>query len=81
MKTAIVKWGNSQGVRLPKHLLESADISEQDSLELIVENHRIIIKKAEQQSRKTIRERFLDFSEPYDVEMIDWGKPAGKEIW
>lgn len=81
MKTTIVKWGNSQGVRLPKHLLESADIGEHDTVEVVAENHSIIIKKADEKPRKTIQERFRGFTGTYETEIIDWGRPAGKEIW
>ncbi len=31
--------------------------------------------------RKTIQERFKDFTEPYEPETMDWGNPQGKEIW
>lgn len=81
MKTTIVKWGNSQGIRLPKHLLESADIGEQDTVEVIAENHSIVIKKISAQPRKTIQERFEGFTGTYGVETVDWGQPEGKEIW
>lgn len=81
MKTTIVKWGNSQGVRLPKHLLESADIGEQDMVELIAENHSIVIKKVDAQPRMTIQELFEGFTGTYDAELVDWGSPKGKEIW
>lgn len=81
MKTTIVKWGNSQGVRLPKHLLKTADISEQDTLEVIAENHAIIIKKISQQPHKSIQDLFEGFTGTYDTEIIDWGPPVGKEIW
>ena len=46
MQTTIVKWGNSQGVRLPKMLLESANIADNDTVDLIAENDSIIIKKS-----------------------------------
>lgn len=82
MKTTIVKWGNSQGVRLPKHLLESADIREQDTVEIIAENSRIVIKKVDEKPpRKSIKERFKNFRGTYDAEIIDWGEPMGNEIW
>lgn len=80
MTTNIVKWGNSQGIRLPKYLLDSVQISDNDTVEVITENDSIIIKKLESR-RKTIQERFKDFDGPYEPEEIDWGKPAGKEIW
>lgn len=81
MRTAIVKWGNSQGIRLPKHLLESANIDEHDTLEVIAENHSIIIKKTDIKEHRTIQERFQGFTGNYEDEMVDWGQPMGKKIW
>ena len=82
MQTTIVKWGNSHGIRLPKQLLDKANISNKDTIEMIAENNSIIIKKISFKKQfKTIQERFSGFSdnnEPFD---IDWGKPVGKEIW
>lgn len=82
MQTTIVKWGNSQGIRLPKHLLDSVHLSNNDVVEVLTENGRIIIKKSEsKRGYKTIQERFKDFDGVYECEEIDWGKPVGKEIW
>jgi antitoxin MazE len=81
VRATIVKWGNSQGILLPKRLLESAGIGEHDALEIVVENHGVIIKKADPQTRKTIQELFEGFTASYETEMTDWGDPVGKEIW
>ena len=46
MITKIQKWGNSQGVRLAKHLLDDAGISIGDDVEIIIgENEIRIVKK------------------------------------
>ncbi|MCC8179459.1 MAG: hypothetical protein LIP23_00885 [Planctomycetes bacterium] len=81
MKITIKKWGECHGVKLPKHLLERADISEKDIMEVIAEENRILSKKAVKNVPKTMRKRFSGFSEPYDAEIIDWDSPAGREIW
>ena len=82
MQTAIVKWGNSQGIRLPKALLDSANLTDRDIVDVIAENGSIIIKKSEgKKAHRTIQERFKDFDGVYEPEKIDWGKPTGKEIW
>ena len=47
MQATIVKWGNSQGIRLPKTLLKSVNITDSDTVELLAENNRIIIRKSE----------------------------------
>ncbi|WP_408626117.1 AbrB/MazE/SpoVT family DNA-binding domain-containing protein [Acetobacterium woodii] len=34
MQTTIIKVGNSQGIRLPKHILDSVDLSDADAVEV-----------------------------------------------
>lgn len=82
MQTTIVKWGNSQGIRLPKLLLESVDLSDSDTVEVIAENNSLIIKKSENKKEyKTIQERFKNFYGEYEPIEVDWGKPVGRELW
>ncbi|KLU59578.1 antitoxin MazE [Peptococcaceae bacterium CEB3] len=82
MQTNIVKWGNSQGIRLPKMLLDSVNLAESDTVDVIAENGRIVIKKADNKRRyKTIQERFKDFHGEYEPIDTDWGKPVGRELW
>jgi len=82
MQTTIVKWGNSRGVRLPKILLDSACLSDNDAVEVTVEDNSIVIKKAVDKAfHKSIRERFEGFSGEYEPTSIDWGSPVGNEIW
>ena len=48
MTIQIVRWGNSQGVRLPKALLDSAGLAAGDMAELRLEDGRIIIERIKQ---------------------------------
>ena len=82
MLTQIVKWGNSQGVRLPKPLLEDADIKENDTVALSVEKGTIIIKKVKTPNRPiSINERFANFNGSYEPIDMDWVEPVGNELW
>ncbi|MBU4540322.1 MAG: AbrB/MazE/SpoVT family DNA-binding domain-containing protein [Firmicutes bacterium] len=82
MQTSIVKWGNSQGIRLPKHLLSSAHISDRDVVEVTVEEDSIIIKKCcKRKKYRTLEELFEGFDGDCTTTEIDWGKPVGKEVW
>jgi len=87
MQTTIVKWGNSHGIRLPKAFLQNIKISENDPVDVILENEKIIIKKVNEKKHKTIKQRLMDFYgenyEQYAISKkeIDWGKPVGNEIW
>jgi len=81
MQTNIQKWGNSQGVRIPKHILARANISENEKIDLSCENETIIIRKAKPKNKKNIKELFANFDGEYKAEEIDWGTPVGREIW
>jgi antitoxin MazE len=86
MQTMIVKWGNSQGIRIPKAFLENINISENEPVDVTLEDE-IIIKKVNSKRHKTIKERLAefygsDFGQNYiEPKETDWGEPIGKEIW
>lgn len=77
--SSVAKWGNSQGVRIPKEYLASVDISENDTVEIIVTGSAIVIKKALQP--KTFADLFKGFEGSYDMGEVDWGNPRGNEEW
>jgi len=91
MLTKIKKWGNSQGIRIPKVFLENLNISEEDDVEIISDQEKIVIKKISKTEHLTLRDRLENFynqpieevlsKRPDSPEEIDWGKPVGKEIW
>jgi len=80
MTAIIQKWGNSQGIRLPKIILENVNMSEGDNVEIITQSETIIIKRVSGK-RKTIQELFDGYEGDYTPEEIDWGEPVGSEVW
>lgn len=80
MTTNIQKWGNSQGIRLPKVLLDALNWHENEEIELTAKDNTIVITKAKPQ-RKTIQELFEGYDGEYEHTDIDWGEPMGAEIW
>ncbi|KAB2641134.1 MAG: AbrB/MazE/SpoVT family DNA-binding domain-containing protein [Verrucomicrobia bacterium] len=87
MKTTLQRWGNSQGIRLPKAIVESMGIAVGAS---------VIVKLSEDSSQITItptpasrpirgRHRIEDLIAESSAQAFegecDWGKVAGKEGW
>jgi antitoxin MazE len=87
VQTTIVKWGNSHGIRLPKAFLQNIQIAENDSVDVILEKEKIIIKKSNVKKHKTTKERLSEFyGQGFDKKRkpqkeIEWGNSVGKEIW
>ena len=77
----IQRWGNSQALRLPKMILESAFLKENDKVEIVAVKNEIIIRKVDEIKHKTLAERLKNFSSEYKGEEWDTGKTTGKEIW
>lgn len=80
MTTTIQKWGNSQGVRIPKILLDTVKWSDNEQIMIVVDNGKLIIEKAKTK-RKNIKELFADYKGDYKPIEVDWGDPEGEEIW
>ena len=81
MTTKIQKWGNSQGIRIPKTLLDSVNWNENEQIVIIVDNGKLVLEKAKEDKRKNIKELFKGYKEDYKPKEINWGEPQGEEIW
>ena len=81
MTSTIKRWGNSAAVRIPRHVLDKANLKEGTDVEIILEKEGEITLRAIRK-RKSIQELFADYDEVfYQTEEIDWGKPQGEEVW
>lgn len=81
MQVTIQKWGNSQGIRIPKAFLEAVGMMENDLVELRRVDDNIIITKIEKKKELTLEDIFKGYDGEYTAEEFDWGSPAGKEAW
>jgi antitoxin MazE len=68
MKTRIIKIGNSQGIRIPKVLLEQSGLGEE--VELDVQDAQIVIRPAER-PRQGWAEAFRSMAEHADDRLLD----------
>lgn len=68
MRTRIVKIGNSQGIRIPKLLLERSNLAEE--VELEAEDNRIIISSTKQ-PRHDWERAFREMAERGDDSLLD----------
>lgn len=71
-------WGNSQGIRIPKAILDMTHIKENDVLLIEADQEKIILKKAFR--HKTFEERLADYDGEITICDFDWGDPKGREL-
>ena len=87
MYVNIARWGNSQGLRIPKAILEAMNLRENDRVELTCENDTLTIRKAKAPHR-TLEDRLVSFYgkplneiAPVSQGEQNWGKKEGSEAW
>ena len=74
----VVKWGNSQGVRIPRRLLRDAGIGVSDDVAIVAKNNAIIIRLADKKALSWFLEGYDHYGDRYD-----WGEmeePKGREL-
>jgi len=82
MVTKIQKWGNSQGLRLPKQVLEDARIAIGDDVDVTARDGMIVIAPARRvRGKQSLKELVSRIPEDYEAVEMDWGEPVGKEVW
>ena len=72
------KWGNSVGIRLPKHVVESSGLSLTDPVTIHAENGRIVIERRHR--RVTLAEILKNWPKDEDFKETDWGPARGNEV-
>ena len=77
-QTTVSAWGNSQGVRLNKSVLEAAQISLSDILQVEAEEDIIILRKVPK--HRSFAERLSEYGGEITICDFDWGEPQGREL-
>jgi len=82
MHTKIQKWGNSQGLRLAKNVLEDADLGVGDEVDVAVRDGIIVVSPAKKiRGRYRLEDLVARIPKDYHAGEVDWGEPVGKEKW
>ena len=82
MLTKVQKWGNSQGLRVTKALLDEAGIHVGDEVHVSARRGRIIVEPVSRiRGRYDLKALVSKIPAEYRPEELDWGPPAGKELW
>jgi len=82
MYTKIQKWGNSQGLRLAKNVLEDAGLGVGDEVDVAVQDGTIVVTPTKKiRGCYHLEDLVARIPADYHTSEVDWGKPVGKETW
>ena len=78
MYGTIQRWGNSQGIRIPKGALAASHIGENDAVEIIAEKNTITLRKVNRP--KSLDELFAGYHGDHQPVEFDTGADVGLEV-
>lgn len=83
MVTKVQKWGNSQGLRLAKQVLEETQISIGDPVDVSTRDGVIVIAPIRRNVRGglSLQELVSRIPKNYRPQEVEWGEPVGREAW
>lgn len=75
----LTRWGNSQGIIIPRDFCDQMKIKPGDKLEMIFDGTKITVKP---KCEHTLEARLAQWDGgKFKTQEYDWGEPVGKEIW
>jgi antitoxin MazE len=80
MKATVRKWGNSAAVRIPASVMAAMHLDLDEVVEVREEAGRIVIEPVRQKTYD-LDDLLNGITAKNLHEPIDFGSPAGKEIW
>ena len=80
MHTKIQKWGNSLGLRIPKSFAEEAQVEEGSTVDLSLDDDRLIIQPVRRLSYR-LKDLLSKVTKDNLHEEIKTGEPIGREVW
>ena len=82
MITKVQSWGNSQGLRLNRQVLDEAHIAVGDEVDLSVREGVILVTPARRvRGTHDLDKLLARIPRDYKPDAVAWGKPVGREVW
>jgi len=79
-RTAVAKWGNAPAIRIPKSVMQRANMREGDAVDFEVQGAGVIVVRAAR-SQPTLEDLVARITPKNRHRETDWGKPRGNEGW
>jgi antitoxin MazE len=80
MLSQLTRWGNSVAVRVPKRVLEDAQLAEGDSIELTATKPGVILLRSVEK-KPTLHSLLSAITAENCHDETDWGAAVGNELW
>ena len=81
MELTIGKWGNSQGIRIPKQLIDELRLSVGMVVEAETKDGNLILRPKGNPKEYSIHDLVREIESAPESASFQWDRPVGKEVW
>lgn len=81
MEATIQQWGDTLALRIPKALAKQTSVKNGSTVDVTVENGRMVIQAVRRQRKYSLQELVTKITPENRHPATDWGPPVGKEAW
>jgi antitoxin MazE len=80
MKVAVQRWGNSLAVRIPKAIAVESELTEGAVVDMKLSKGKVVLIRV-RDPELTLEQLLSGVTEENIHGEVDFGRPAGKEVW
>ena len=75
------QWGNCLALRVPKQIVEANRWKAGDQLEVMQNDNGFSVRKARKIKKYDVADILQGMDSFPREDLVDWGKPSGREVW
>ncbi|MFT2793520.1 type II toxin-antitoxin system antitoxin MazE [Serratia sp. T13T92] len=77
----VKRWGNSPAVRIPATLMQALNLNIDDEVRIDLVDGKLVIEPVKKEPVFSLAELVSGITPENLHDLVEWGEPAGKEIW
>ncbi|MFZ4220628.1 type II toxin-antitoxin system antitoxin MazE [Enterobacter ludwigii] len=77
----VKRWGNSPAVRIPATLMQALNLNIDDEVSIDLVDGKLVIEPVKKEPVFSLAELVNGITPENLHDLVEWGEPAGKEIW
>ncbi|WP_312213704.1 type II toxin-antitoxin system antitoxin MazE [Pseudescherichia sp.] len=81
IRSNVKRWGNSPAIRIPATLMQALNLNIDDEVKIDLVEGKLVIEPVRSEAVFSLAELVEDITSDNQHELVDWGKPEGKETW
>ncbi|EAU3474383.1 type II toxin-antitoxin system antitoxin MazE [Salmonella enterica] len=81
IRSNVKRWGNSPAVRIPASVMQALNLNIDDEIKIELVEGKLIIEPVTDEIEFSLDQLVNGITEENLHDLIEWGAPAGGEVW